>query len=145
MAAITIDQLTNATNATDGTGALDVMMKTITLHIDEQFKQNRIKGTEYAQVYLGAVQSVIAEANKFVLQQQAADKQAELYARQTQGFDDDARQKAAKQLLDSWSVMYSSAPQADLIPDAIKIQSLDTSIKDILDTLLINNTINPAV
>jgi len=64
---INFKDVTNATTIDDGTGYFDILMKTINIHADKQYVTNRITGAEYATVYLGAMQSAIAEAVKFAL------------------------------------------------------------------------------
>lgn len=76
MAEILIEELT--TGAIDGEGALDKIMQTVTLHLDQEFNKNRIKGPDYAKVSLGATQAAITQSLQFVLQRQVNDKQAEL-------------------------------------------------------------------
>lgn len=51
----------------DGTGVLDQMLATMRVHLGEQFEKERIQGTEYAEVYLGAFQSTLAAAIQFLL------------------------------------------------------------------------------
>lgn len=51
----------------NGTGVLDQMLATMRVHLGEQFEKERIQGTEYAEVYLGAFQSTLAAAIQFLL------------------------------------------------------------------------------
>ena len=44
----------------DGTGVFDVLMASTNLHIQKEYEQNRIRGPEYSQVYLGGLQAVLA-------------------------------------------------------------------------------------
>lgn len=76
MAEITLDKLTEGT--VEGTGVFDVMMQATKAHLEEEFHKGRIRGTEYAQVYLGSLTAVAQQATAFLLGQQTADKQAEL-------------------------------------------------------------------
>ncbi len=78
MTAILITEITNGTIS--GTGAFDELMKAVTAHLEDQYNKGRITGTDYATVYLGSIQSAMAQAVQFVLGKQAADKQADLYA-----------------------------------------------------------------
>lgn len=64
MTVLTVADITNSTTAEDGTGVFDLLMKSVELHIVDQFDQGRITGTDYATVYLGALQSTLAEAIK---------------------------------------------------------------------------------
>ena len=54
-------------NSTDGAGNFDNLMKVVTLHLEAQFAAGRITGTDYATVYLGALQSTLAQAVSFTI------------------------------------------------------------------------------
>ena len=66
MSEIEISDLTEV--ALQGNGVFDQLMQTVQLRLDEQFAMNRIKGTEYATVYLGSMESVLAQSTGFLLQ-----------------------------------------------------------------------------
>lgn len=83
MAEITVAEVTNKTDVLPGTGVFDVLMASTNLHLTEQYNENRITGAEFATVYLGALQAVLAQSISFTLGKQAADKQAELLIAQT--------------------------------------------------------------
>ena len=70
-------------------------------------------------------------------------KQQALTERQAQGFDDDAKQKLLKQALDSWSVAYSVAKDANSIPDSIKVNTIDSIMEDAYESLGITVTNDP--
>ena len=80
MADITFDTLSDTTQSTLSakTGNFDELMKTVTLHLEEQFNAGRITGTDYATVYLGALQSVLAQAVNFTLNMNKANKETDL-------------------------------------------------------------------
>ena len=80
MADITFDTLSDTTESTISakTGNFDELMKTVTLHLEEQFNAGRITGTDYATVYLGALQSVLAQAVTFTLNMNKANKETDL-------------------------------------------------------------------
>ena len=143
---ILLADLTNATSVTDGisngTGALDKLMKTINLYIDDQYNRGRIKGTDYANVLLGSIQSVLSAGLQFTLNEKVNEAQIALYDRQKEGFADDAKQKLLKTLLDTWSVGYSSAPSAHAIPDAITGPTLDKVAENAISALGIPEAIN---
>lgn len=80
MAEITINDLT--TKTLDGNGVFDILMQTIQLRLEAEYKSGRIKGQEYANVYLGAVQATIEQSLRFILEKQTVDKQAELLSKQ---------------------------------------------------------------
>jgi len=64
------------------TGNFDHLMKAVTLHLEEQFNAGRITGTDYATVYLGALQSVLAQAVNFTLNMNKANEEATLLEKQ---------------------------------------------------------------
>ena len=143
---ILLADLTNANSVTDGisngTGALDKLMNTINLYIDDQYNRGRIKGTDYANVLLGSIQSVLSASLQFALNEKVNEAQIALYDRQKEGFADDAKQKLLKTLLDTWSVGYSSAPSAHAIPDAITGPTLDKVAENAISALGIPEAVN---
>ena len=74
MADIVIADLT--TGLIDGAGVFDQLMKAGNVHLLQEYNQNRISGKEYSTVYLGMMQSAMAQAVQFI----AASKQADLLA-----------------------------------------------------------------
>jgi hypothetical protein len=112
-----------------GSGVFDKLMHAINGNILVQYESGRIKGPEYAQVYLGSMQTAVVAAMKFMLtkEQIAKDldlkqaqidklnddkltsaKQRDLYQRQIEGFDDNKYQKLFESQLSSWGLMFSS-------------------------------------
>jgi hypothetical protein len=85
MTAVTTATLTDA--SIDGNGVFDVLMKATKAHLESEFQKNRIKGTEYAEVYLGALTQVMQTALQFVLTQQKVDLEAQLLQKQIQKAD----------------------------------------------------------
>ena len=77
-------KLTDLTNGSvvsgewSGTGVLDVLVQTLNSNIDIQYKKGRIKGTDYANVYLGSMQSIISESIRFLLEEKITESQVEL-------------------------------------------------------------------
>ena len=78
MTAITIDEIT--TTSPNGSGTFDTLMKTVQTYLDTERK--RMNATDYAKVYLGALDSVLQQSLAFTMGRQAADKQAGLLAAQ---------------------------------------------------------------
>ena len=62
----------------EGTGVFDELMKAINGNIQVQYDSGRIKGSEYATVYLGSIQAAISEAMKFLLNKDQIIKDLEL-------------------------------------------------------------------
>ena len=58
----------------EGTGIFDVIIKAANENIKIQHKTWRITGAEYAEVYLGTMQSAISEAMKFILNKKTIEK-----------------------------------------------------------------------
>ena len=162
---ITIDQLTAGSIATDvegksywtGTGYFDVIMSAVNGNVKCEYESGRIVGVQYAEVYLGALQGALQTALGLLLQEKDAETKADvnveqkellkrqqaLVERQTRGFDDDAKQKLLKQALDSWSVAYSVAQDANSIPDSIKVNVIDSIMKNAYTSLGITKTNDP--
>ena len=80
MSNIVIGDLTTA-NITGG-GVFDVLMRAVKAHLDEEFKQARLRGPEYATVYLGALDQTMQTALAFLLQNQKASKELLLLDKQ---------------------------------------------------------------
>ena len=61
----------------EGDGVFDKLMMAVNGNISIQYETGRITGSEYANVYLGSMQSVIAESMKFILNKKSVEKQLE--------------------------------------------------------------------
>lgn len=68
---INIDDLTNS----GGTGIFDKLMNAINDNINTQYENNRISGSDYANVYLGSMQAALAQSVQFLLQEQVTEAQ----------------------------------------------------------------------
>lgn len=80
MPTIALTELTTAT--LDGTGIFDVLMRANKAHLQAEFDKNRLKGPEYATVYLGALQSVMQTSLAFLTQSRRIDLEAQLLEKQ---------------------------------------------------------------
>jgi len=65
------------TETIDGTGVFDVMMRAMRTHLQEEFKGNRITGSEYAKVYISGVQVAMGQSVQFLLQRDLTFWQAQ--------------------------------------------------------------------
>ena len=99
----------------EGTGVFDIIMKAANENIKIQNQTSRITGAEYAEVYLGTMQSAISEAMKFLLNRDQLTKDLEvkqanidLLNRQKEGFDDNKHQKLFEAQMNAWALMFSS-------------------------------------
>ena len=104
----------------EGTGVFDIIIKAANENIKIQHKTSRITGAEYAEVYLGTMQTAISEAMKFVLQKNNLIKDEELKQanidllnRQKEGFDDNKYQKLFEAQMNAWALMFSSGLLTD--------------------------------
>ena len=80
MADITIADLTEAKLA--GSGVYDVLMRATKAHLEAEYTNNRIKGSDYATVYLGSMQHTLDAALQFLLQNQKIALEAQLLEKQ---------------------------------------------------------------
>ena len=80
MQEIELKDLTEA--AVTGTGVFDVLMRAARSHLEEEFTRNRIKGPEYANVYLGSIEPVLVQSVAFLLNKDKAKNESDLIAAQ---------------------------------------------------------------
>lgn len=62
------------TERVDGDGAFDILMRSTKIHLQEEFESQRITGSEYATVYLGALTAVLQTSIQFLLNEQQVRK-----------------------------------------------------------------------
>ena len=139
MADVIITPITNedlTTKVVNGTGIFDELMTAANAHLDSQFKNERITGTQYAEVYLGQLQAVLANAVQFLIERdktylnnllinaqiELANKQVELAEKQLE--------QADKQLELLEKQIELQQAQSDLARQKIK-----TEIAQIADTV----------
>ena len=76
--------ITDLTQGTlEGTGVFDALMRANKVHLEAEFQKNRIKGPEYATVYLGSLQAVMQAALTFLSQSQKVTAEIALLEAQT--------------------------------------------------------------
>ena len=121
----------------EGTGVFDIIMKAANENIKIQNQASRITGAEYAEVYLGTMQTAISEAMRFLLNKDQSTKDLEvkqanidLLNRQREGFDDNKYQKLFEAQMNAWALMFSSG----LLTTQPKIISNDAA-STLYDTL----------
>lgn len=73
---IPIGDFTEAT--VDGNGVFDVLMRATKSHLEQEYTKGRIKGNEYATVYLGALEHVMQTALGFFIEGGKARLEAEI-------------------------------------------------------------------
>lgn len=75
MADLTTADLTEGLNTLTGVGTFDELMKAMSAHLEDQYSKQRIKGTDYANVYLGSTQTLMQQAVTYLLERDKVSKQ----------------------------------------------------------------------
>ena len=75
---VTVDALTRACDTSKEQGVYDKLMQAFQCSIDDEYKKQRIKGTDYSKVYLGGMQTAMQQAMQFVLTKDKAALETEL-------------------------------------------------------------------
>lgn len=154
-------QLSDLTNGAvvngdwEGTAVFDVLMKAVNENIGIQFDKGRIKGAEYAQVYLAAMQSVLQHSVQYALQEkvqeaqidkladgvltgtkqrEVMDAQKDLYTRQKESFDDNKYQKLFEAQLNYNGIVFQDATNPDVLDVA-----LETRVNDVFNHITGND------
>tara|TARA_Y100000385_G_scaffold195701_1_gene202566 strand:+ start:8883 stop:9410 length:528 start_codon:yes stop_codon:yes gene_type:complete len=70
--------VTNTNNVVTGTGVFDDLMESVTAHLEAQFQLGRITGTDFATVYLGAIQSALQASVTYALGQEKTNAEVAL-------------------------------------------------------------------
>ena len=99
----------------EGTGIFDVIIKAANENIKIQHKTSRITGAEYAEVYLGTMQSAISEAMKFLLIKEITEKDIAL-----------KEVEIANNVISGENLI----KQGELIEEQIKTSKIDRVMKD---------------
>lgn len=83
---ITLGDLTNghlnSSNEWDGSGVFDILISAVNKNIEGQYNKGRITSTDYATVYLGGLQSVIAQSMQYILEEKQVESQTDLLVTQ---------------------------------------------------------------
>ena len=95
-----IDTVSAGVPVWEGTGVFDELMKAINGNIQVQYDSGRIKGSEYATVYLGSMQAAISEAMKFMLTKDQIVKDLELKTVQIEATEADTLIKQEQSIKD---------------------------------------------
>lgn len=80
MSTTSLPELTEGT--TDGSGVFDVLMASVKAHLEQEFQKSRLRGPEYAEVYLGSLQAVMSQSLQFLLAKEKAELEADLLREQ---------------------------------------------------------------
>lgn len=84
---IAITDLTSGSLGSDnewsGTGVFDKLIEAVNKNIEGQYNLGRINGSDYANVYLGSMQSVIAQSMQYLLQEKQVEAQIDKLKEET--------------------------------------------------------------
>jgi hypothetical protein len=78
IANLTASVSTDASNVVTGTGVFDDMMETVNAHMAAQFNLGRITGSDYATVYLTAMQATVQQAVAYTVGMQKGNAEESL-------------------------------------------------------------------
>ena len=124
--AINVTELTNGTTVVkevdglntytwEGTAVFDVLVRIVNENLKIQYDAGRIKATDYAQAYIGGLQTCVTESMKYIMQKDNLIKDEDLKQanidllnRQKEGFDDNKHQKLFEAQMNAWALMFSS-------------------------------------
>lgn len=118
MAEILIGDVTSGT--LPGLGVFDELMTANQVRLDKQYDQNRLRGPDYAKVYLGSMEAIMAQSIQFLLGRQQADKQAELL--------DAQKDKTLEEILLVREQVKHTAADTELINAKIITESLQAEL-----------------
>ena len=124
--AVNLAELTNGTTVVkevdglntytwQGTAVFDVLVRIVNENLKIQYDEGRIKATDYAQAYIGGLQTCLTESMKYIMQKDNLIKDEDLKQanidllnRQKEGFDDNKHQKLFEAQMNAWALMFSS-------------------------------------
>ena len=99
----------------EGTAVFDVLVHIVNENLKIQYDEGRIKATDYAQAYIGGLQTCLTESMKYIMQKDNLIKDEDLKQanidllnRQKEGFDDNKYQKLFEAQMNAWALMFSS-------------------------------------
>ena len=77
---VDITDLTHA--SVEGNGVFDVLMRAVNAHLQKEWSANRLKGTEYSTVYLGALESTMNASLQFLLARDKTNAELDILKQQ---------------------------------------------------------------
>jgi hypothetical protein len=119
MTTIAVTDLTQAT--LEGTGVFDVLMRANKTHLEAEFNKNRIKGAEYATVYLGSLTQVMQTALQFLLTKEKTDLEAQLLQKQIALAQAQIEKTASEKLQVEAQTLLINQQRTNLVAEAANI------------------------
>ena len=137
IANLTAGVATDASNVVTGTGVLDDMMETVNAHLAAQFNLGRITGSDYATVYLTAMQATLQQAVAYTVGMQKGNAEEALLAQKevTEFAQTDQSTKVAPS---ATSIMGAAAALSAEQAKGFKWNADQKYLKTILDAWSIN-------
>jgi hypothetical protein len=137
IANLTAGVATDASNVVTGTGVLDDMMETVNAHLAAQFNLGRITGSDYATVYLTAMQATLQQAVAYTVGMQKGNAEEALLAQKevTEFAQTDRSTKVAPT---ATSIMGAAAALSAEQAKGFKWNADQKYLKTILDAWSIN-------
>ena len=114
----------------EGTAIFDVLMKAVNENINIQYELTRITGSDYATVYLGAIETCIKEATNLLLQKAIADKEIEVKQAQILNIQEETKLTAAQ----ATAYPLQSAKEIEVKTQQILTMQSDDKIKSAQST-----------
>ncbi len=147
---LTDGNLTN--NTWTGLGVFDKLMFAVNENIRGEYNQGRLQGSDYATVYLGSMQTVIAQSIQFLQndktiedkllsgekQREVMDAQKDLYNRQKEAFDDNKYQKLLETQLNYNGMIFQDATD----PDVLNV-ALENKVNDVFNKIIGSSEVVP--
>ena len=134
---LTQNVVTSADNIVTGTGIFDDMMTTVNAHMAAQFNLGRITGSDYATVYLTAIQATVQQAVTFTIGAQKGNaEQALLFQKEITEFAQ--TDKSTKVAPSTTSIMGRTASLSAEQAKGFKWNADQKYLKTLLDAWSIN-------
>lgn len=133
---ITVADLT--TTKLEGTGVFDILMRANKAHLEAEFAKNRIKGPEYATVYLGSLESVLSTALSFLMQRDKLNLEAQLLEQQLILAEVEVRKAEASILLTNAQVSLANQQAANALIEQGVLEAQIRKIDAEIELLVLN-------
>jgi len=134
---LTQNVTTSADNVVTGSGIFDDMMETVNAHMAAQFNLGRITGSDYATVYLTAIQATVQQAVAFTIGAQKGNaEQSLLFQKEVTEFAQTDRE--TKTAPTTTSIMGRAAALSAEQAKGFKWNADQKYLKTILDAWSIN-------
>ena len=139
IANLTASVVTSDANVVTGTGVFDDMMETVNAHLAAQFALGRITGSDYATVYLTAMQATVQQAVAYTVGMQKGNaEESLLFQKEITEFAQ--TDQATKVAPSASSIMGATAALSAEQAKGFKWNANQKYLKTILDAWSINTS-----